>query len=54
MVHLGQVDYAETAEIVESAESLLSLPNQIFTSYYNLWNVSGAMKQKIAHNYQLL
>ena len=29
----GQVDYAETTE---SAEILLSLPNRIFTSQYNL------------------
>ena len=36
IIHLGQVDYAETAEITEYAEILLSLPNQIFTSHYNL------------------
>ena len=32
----GKVDYAKTAEIAESAKILLSLPNQTFTSHYNL------------------
>ena len=32
----GQVDFAETAKIAESAEIFLFLPNQIFTSHYNL------------------
>ena len=32
----SQVDSAETVEIAESAETFISLPNQIFTSHYNL------------------
>ena len=31
VVRYGQVDYAKTAEIAESAEIFLSLSNQIFT-----------------------
>ena len=36
LINVGQVDYAETTETAESAEILLSLPNQTFTSHYNL------------------
>ena len=32
----SQVDSAETSEIAESAEIFIFLPNQIFTSHYNL------------------
>ena len=37
MEKTGQVDFTETAEIAESAEILLPLPNQTFTFHYDLF-----------------